>query len=396
MTTLLATNDFHSGLVAGRATLEALQVWRQRGAVVIDTGDFFGGCAFHDFSGGAVERRLLSELYDYAVPGNHDLGDVMRVTEQDSFPKVLCANVRPRFPFPGQWAAGELVPGNPAVGLVGFLGRQAFLATEADERAAFEFVDATPGLLRAQCERLRAAGARYIVGLSHTGFRKDVELQQHEALFDLILSGHCHSSDYLWTSVRDGVSCVKGPETGAGYVRVTLPPEGGISITVERPPRGEGGCLPAFVAEAIGKYTVWAGEPVCQLAQGVADRDALAARAAAAVATTFGGCAVLNAGAFRDGLPVAVSRGGLLNAVPFDSPIVRCALDGPLESVVTSAEDRGETPVVHTVRHASARWVYTSRYLATALNLRVEAVEHLTLRSIVTDILPGSTDAIVS
>jgi hypothetical protein len=105
LTTLVTTNDFHSAVVAGRPVLAQLRRWRARGAVVIDSWDFFGGNAFHEFSRGRPEERLLLEFYHAIVPGNHDLAPITALAHPDRFPPVVCANLRPATQPPITWAS---------------------------------------------------------------------------------------------------------------------------------------------------------------------------------------------------------------------------------------------------------------------------------------------------
>ncbi|MER5665941.1 metallophosphoesterase [Streptomyces mirabilis] len=103
---LVVTNDFHSAVPEGRGLLAALRQRRADGALVVDAGDFFGGNAFHEFSQGHIEQGLLTELYDALVPGNHDFADLMRLESPETFPPVVCANVRPPQAFTGRWEGG--------------------------------------------------------------------------------------------------------------------------------------------------------------------------------------------------------------------------------------------------------------------------------------------------
>jgi|SRR5580658_1302990 hypothetical protein len=394
MTTIVSTNDFHSSLSDGRATLSAIQSWREQGAVIVDAGDFFGGCAFHEFSQGQAEHRLMALLYDYRVPGNHDLRDFGKIPEDARYPTVLCANMRPRLPFPGRWIGSALVTAAPPVGLVGFLGRQAFESADADDQALFEFSEPTPELLRSHSDRLRSAGAEYLVGVSHSGFRRDVELQERENLFDLILSGHCHSGDFLWVSPKSTAHVAKAPELGAGYLRADLLPGGQIIITFDRPARGEGEGLPPFVAEALGEFAAWARMPLCRLERSMPDREEVARWLASSASMHLHGTVLFNLGAFRRGLPELVDQGAIANALPFDSPIVRCHGAWPVATIAEAAAAKGERPIVHlTDEFGRNGYIYTTRYLAKALDLSISAeVGDLTLRSLVA-VSAGRSDA---
>lgn len=389
MTVLIATNDFHSSLPSGTATLAAILELRRQGATVIDAGDFFGGTAFHEFSDGEIELQLWKDLYDFVTPGNHDLGILARSSTDPDLPAILCANMQPRSAFAGRWTGGALLPGNPAVGLVGFIGPQAFMAADSEERAAFVFRDPSPPLLRAECHRLRERGADYVIGVSHSGFRSDVELQNSENLFDIVLSGHCHSADYVWASTYTDSHVVKAPEIGRGYLRLDISEENGLSIAITRSPHRSDVRLPGGVEEAISDFSVWAAQPICRLERAYSDRHSLAVALAEAMSAEFGGATTLvNVGGVRKGLAEHVTRGDLVDALPFDSPLVRCRVAARRPNWEEFARSRGEELVVGGSNDGlCGTAVYTTRYLADALDLANEpAHAGLTLRALVTDI----------
>ncbi|MGY1897951.1 metallophosphoesterase [Nocardia gipuzkoensis] len=390
MTVLIATNDFHSSLPSGVATLAAILELRQRGATVIDAGDFFGGTAFHEFSDGEIELQLWKDLYDFVTPGNHDLGILARFSTDPDLPTILCANLQPRSGFAGRWTGGVFLPGNPAVGLVGFIGRQAFMAADSEERAAFVFRDPSPHLLRAECHRLREQGANYVIGVSHSGFRSDVELQNSENLFDIVLSGHCHSADYVWASTYTDSHVVKAPEIGRGYLRLDISEEKGLSIVITRSPHRSDIRLPGGVEEAVNNFSVWAAQPICRLDRDYRDRHSLASALAEAMSAELGGATTLvNVGGVRRGLTQYVTRGDLVDALPFNSPIVRCQVAAQSPNWEEVARSRGEELVIAGSGDGLfGTAVYTTRYLADALDLPNEpAHAGFTLRAVVTDIL---------
>jgi 5'-nucleotidase / UDP-sugar diphosphatase len=393
VTTIIATNDFHSSVIDGRHTLDALLAWRARGAILIDSGDFFGGCAFHEFTGGSVERHLYAELYRYVVPGNHDLTDLLCVKTEPTPPAVICANLRPRQGYPGEWRTRALVPGVPTIGLVGLIGQQAFSAASRVDRTEYEFVEPTPDVLQSECELLLAAGAEYLIGVSHSGFEHDLALQERHNLFDLVLAGHCHSGAFVWTSPSSGRHVAKAPEIGAGYLRVELYPDGGVSISVERPKRSRSGALPSYVEEAVDAYRIWADAPIGNLGKAIADRDTLASAVAAAAGTMLDGSVVVNLGAFRAGLPADFRQGDLINAVPFDEEIASCPPGTTVDSLIHAAIAVGERPILYRYVKKPHERIYTTRYLADAVDLTIPSTNSSpTLRSVVTDVLARRAD----
>ncbi|WP_258540049.1 metallophosphoesterase [Streptomyces ipomoeae] len=389
--TLVVTTDFHSAVPGGRAMLAAVRQWRARGALVVDAGDFFGGNAFHEFSAGRVEERLLAELCDALVPGNHDLADLMRLADPGRFPPVVCANLRPPDGFGGRWASSLLLPERePRLGIVGYLGQQAFEATPPAERAGFRFVPPTADLIATERDRLLSAGANIVVGVSHTGFAHDVTDQEQGWPLKLVVAGHCHSPSYHWASA--GRHVVKAPEVGAGLLRIALDRMGGHVFSIETltssaylPPEPDG------LEEVLTEYVAWGGEQVGTLPTRLDTREdvapLLAERArSAAGADVF----VLNLGSLRAGLPRAVTRQSLMDCAPFDAGLVLVDGTHPVEAVLAAARQLGEEPIASTqaASGTSACAIATTSYLAERLGLAARpAIPPRTLRDTLTDLV---------
>lgn len=392
---LIVTTDFHSSVPEGRAMLAALREHRARGARTVDAGDFFGGTAFHEFSHGRAEERLLAELYDALVPGNHDFADLMRLNDPSRFPTVVCANLRPPREFAGRWESGLLLPGaGPRVGIVGYLGRQAYDAVPAQERTGFDFTDPTADLIAAERDRLLAAGAGVVIGVSHSGFASDVTAQEAGWPLPLVVSGHCHSPWYHWAS--DNRQVVKAPEIGRGLLRLSLDSSDGFRhFTVETfSPRVEP-TVRDGLEEVLAQYAAWGAVQVGTLPEPLPDRGdvarLLARRAqAAAGADAF----ILSLWTLREGLPQSVTRQGLTSCAPFDADLV--LLDGEHQSEAIQERLRllGEEPVMCLAAGGAgaARTVATTSYLAQRLCLAARPVDPpRTLRGVLTDLVTESS-----
>ncbi|MBX7551547.1 bifunctional metallophosphatase/5'-nucleotidase [Streptomyces sp. tea 10] len=385
-TTLIATSDFHSSVPDGYRTLEALGRWRAAGALLIDAGDFFGGTAFHEYSQGRVEERILAGLYDAVVPGNHDLADLMRIREPELFPPVVCCNLTPPAAFTGRWEKGLLLPQRDMrVGVVGFIGSQAFGAVPVEERVGFTFTEPTPELLAAERARLLAQGADIVIGVSHSGFQHDVDFQRGGVSpFAVIVAGHCHSQTYHWASGDRHVA--KGPELGAGLLRVDLRPDGDYAFTIEYhpPARSPLGHSAADLAE----YQAWGAELLGTLAVEIPDRDTLADLVAGQARELTGADAfLLNLPTLRGGLPAEVTRQALADAAPFDVALVRLAGELDIGEIVQRAVNLGEEPVLASVLVGGSGTVATTAYLAGRLGLPAVPVEpHVTLRATITSL----------
>ncbi|MGP3684475.1 metallophosphoesterase [Streptomyces sp. IBSNAI002] len=384
MQQLIATGCFHSNVPEGNGMLAVLRERRQAGALVVDAGDFFGGSAFHEFSGGRIEERILREHYDAVVPGNHDLADLMNLARPDLFPPVICANLRPPPAFRGQWESGLVLHGRELdIGIVGYLGRQAFEAIPASERAGFAYVEPTAGLIAAERDRLLEAGADLVVGVSHSGFAHDITDQARDWPLTVVVAGHCHSPSSHWFS--HGRHVAKAPETGMGLLRLGLDRAGAHRVTIDtfncdaEPAEG--------LANDVAAFRQWGSDRVGTLPVPLPDRER-AARALVrqALRDTRAGTFLVNTFSLRTGLPTQVLRSDLLNCAPFDSDIV--VLDGlhdpqalagravELGEGVTSAPD---TPP------AELAVVATTRYLADRLGLACRPSDPpCTLRGILT------------
>lgn len=393
-TPLIFTTDFHSSVPEGRALLTAMQAHRFRGARMVDAGDFFGGTAFHDFSRGRVEERLLAELYDALVPGNHDFADLMRLEDPDRFPPVVCANLRPPREFSGRWESSLLLPGSgPKVGIVGYLGRQAYDAVPAQERTGFDFVDPTAELIRVERDRLRAAGADIVIGVSHSGFVLDVADQEAGWPVPLVVSGHCHSACYHWSS--KGRHVVKAPETGGGLLRLNLDPDGEHhQFSVEAFPTNVEPAVRDGLEEALSQYADWGAVPVGTLPAALPDRrDVARLLAQQAQAASGADVFVFNLWTLRGGLPKTVTRQALTSCAPFDANLVLLDDKHNVEVIQERLRLLGEEPATYFSDSGagSARTVATTSYLAERLGFAARPVDPpRTLRGILTDLMTES------
>ncbi|MFD7644661.1 metallophosphoesterase [Kitasatospora sp. NPDC059795] len=385
--TVVATGCFHSSVPDGAGMLAAVGALREQGALVVDVGDFFGGSAFHEYSRGRTEERLLADLYDAVVPGNHDLADLMRLHEPDRFPPVVCANLTPPPSFAGRWERGLLLEAaGRRIGIVGVLGTQAFGAVPIAERAGFVFQEPTVALLAAERDRLLALGAEVVIGLSHSGFETDVALQLAGGPLEIVVAGHCHGPTCHWALPPRYV--VKPPECGAGLLRIELGP-GEPSFSLEY----TGGCevptgaMPGFVREAVGAFRAWGSATVGCSTVPVGDRRRLAELVAELGRhATNTDAFVLNLATLRAGLPPRVDRQALVAAAPFDAALVVLAgLHTPGE-IAHLAEALGESPVVAASAPGCRGTVATTAYLADRLGLAASPIEPpRTLRGLLTE-----------
>ncbi|MEW1700816.1 phosphodiesterase [Streptomyces sp. NPDC091278] len=342
MQELIATGCFHSALPGGHHALSVLRSARRAGALVVDAGDFFSGSPFHTYSGGRVEERLLSELYDAVVPGNHDLPDLMRLRRPEAFPPVVCANVSPPSAFGGRWTSGLVLGGaSLRVGIVGYLGEQAYGAIPEAERAGFTYRAPTAALIAAEADVLRCAGADVVVGVSHSGFLADVADQEAGWPLTTVISSHCHSA---WTHWTHGTRHVAKPAAqGAGLLRLSLSADGPLSVRHDGPAASGPEQVPAGLGAEFEAFTAWGNHPVGRLTAALPGRrDVARLVAARALRATGADAFVLNTYTLRGGLPAEVTRAALWACAPFDSDLV--VLDGahPPRALADRARELGE------------------------------------------------------
>ncbi|GGX51820.1 metallophosphoesterase [Streptomyces noursei] len=370
MQQLIATGCFHSSLPDGYRALSALRSARKAGALVIDAGDFFSGSAFHTYSAGRVEERLLAELYDAVVPGNHDLPELLRLRHPETFPPVVCANVSPPRTFAGRWTTGLVLHGaSLRVGIVGYLGEQAYEAIPLPERAGFTYRAPTAALIAAEADALESAGADVVVGVSHSGFLNDVTDQECGWPLTTVVAAHCHSPWMHWTNENRHV--VKPTARGAGLLHLDLGIDGPVSVRHDNHAAGgPAHPLPGIDAE-LEAFAAWGAHPMGRLAAALPQREDVARLLAArALLDTGADTFVLNTYTLRAGLPSTVTRAALRACAPFDSDLV--VLDGthPVSRIAARAGELGEDlTIAPALASDEPGRIATTAYLAERLGL---------------------------
>ncbi|MFE5142965.1 phosphodiesterase [Streptomyces fagopyri] len=392
MQELIATGCFHSALPGGHHALSALRSARRAGALAVDAGDFFSGSAFHAYSGGRVEERLLAELYDAVIPGNHDLPDLMRLRRPEAFPPVVCANVSPPSAFAGRWTSGLVLHGAMLrVGIVGYLGEQAYGAIPAAERAGFTYRPRTAALIAAEADALRSAGADVVVGVSHSGFLADVADQEAGWPLTTVISSHCHSP---WTHWTQGTRHVAKPAAqGTGLLRLNLGVDGPLSVRHDGHATGGPQHETPDVDAEFEAFTAWGERPVGRLPSALPRRqDVARLLAARALRATGANAFVLNTYTLRAGLPAEVTRAALWACAPFDSDLV--VLDGthPPRALADQAGELGEDLTVAPALASDAPGrIATTAYLAGRLGLPARPIaQPCTLHGVLTACLETS------
>lgn len=208
---ILATTDFHSAVEQSTSMLAHLHQARPT-ALIGDCGDFFEGSGYYRLAGGAIERAVLTGLYDVLAPGNHGWTHHF---EPDLHPLTVCANAideasgRPLFNRVRVFRIG-----GRRVAVTAVIGPDAFRDIPAQQRHGQRVTDPVRALREVLLAHHHEADAWML--LSHSGFENDLALAAECPFLDIIFAGHCHSDHYAPEPVGDTL-VVKGQELGAGY-----------------------------------------------------------------------------------------------------------------------------------------------------------------------------------
>ncbi|MEV5507889.1 metallophosphoesterase [Streptomyces orinoci] len=208
---IVATTDFHSAFATADGMLTHLQKARPT-SLIADCGDFFEGSGYYRLAGGAIERAVLTGLYDVLAPGNHGWPHHF---EPGLRPLTVCANAIDD--ISGQPLFRRLrtfLIGGRRVAVTAVIGPDAFLDIPAHQRQGQRVTDPVRTLRELMLAHHHEADAWML--LSHSGFEQDLALAAECPFLDVIFAGHCHSDHYAPEPVGDTL-VVKGGELGAGY-----------------------------------------------------------------------------------------------------------------------------------------------------------------------------------
>jgi len=215
------SNDFHAAFKRGLPALAAMWAAKDRGAIVLDGGDFLGEAFFTHYRGTGSAEALQDRLFDALCPGNHGFEESCRS------PRAVCCNL---------WEEGRQVCApyrlfdrqGARVAVTAVLGEEAFGAIPTGHRRGFT-VSAPAAALAVLLPRLREMSDCLIV-VSHCGFAEDEKLARAVPGLSFVLSAHCHSARFF--SSMSGAVIAKAPEYGAGYGRALLDAKGGIDVSI--------------------------------------------------------------------------------------------------------------------------------------------------------------------
>lgn len=188
--------------------LEAELATSDANVVRIHAGDALSGTLYYTLFGGEADAALMNEAcFDIFELGNHEFdGGDARLAEflddlaaGDCPPEVLAANIRPALGTPlAPEAADDYL--QPYV-VKEYDGRQvAFIGIDVAQKTKVsssplettEFDDEAETLQR-YIDQLSARGIRHIVGVTHQGYDKDLDIAARLRGIDVIVGGDSHS-----------------------------------------------------------------------------------------------------------------------------------------------------------------------------------------------------------
>ncbi|MFI5743848.1 bifunctional metallophosphatase/5'-nucleotidase [Streptomyces anulatus] len=244
---IIATTDFHSALHRAPDLLATLHRARPT-SLIVDSGDFFEG-PYYPVTRGAVEGRILTELYDVIAPGNHGWSHYTRYTGHLR-DLTVCANVIDRSTGTSFFRPLHLAEiSGRTVAVTAIIGPNAFASIAPDLRVGQRVTDPALALHQLYDQHHQEVDAWVL--LSHQGYRLDQDLAGRCPFLNLVFSGHCHSAD---TGPEDvgTTKLLKASEFGRGVATARPHPNGwtaAVEPTTSLP-------LPAeldWVTGAIGK-----------------------------------------------------------------------------------------------------------------------------------------------
>ncbi|TLQ44686.1 metallophosphoesterase [Streptomyces marianii] len=366
---IIATTDIHSAFDDALPMLAHLHAMRHD-SLVVDCGDFFEGTGYYRLGKGAVERDILTTLYDVLAPGNHGWPHYFEPGLREM---TVCANAvddATGRPLLDRLRVVEVHGRQVAVTAV--IGVSAFHTIPADERAGHLVTDPVTALRELMLEHHHHVDS-WIV-LSHSGFDEDLKLADACPFVDVVFAGHCHSDTYGPVHVGDTL-VVKGRELADGYAAAEPVGSGWAARTTVFP-------APATVSDELAVLDKQldstcrmlatplgaVNEPYCNA---VLNRHRLLQDIAARLHTGLGADAVvLNDTTLRPTLLGDIlTLGDLLAIEPFDNQLVHAFLpdkyaEDPNVLLKHLTKQTGPLAVVPWPLPQGTRSVLTTDYLA--------------------------------
>lgn len=376
--TILYTNDFHSafdpipaywmagtpklGGAAQLATLVNQIRQREKTVFLFDTGDMFTGMLSFLTRGEALMEMMMSMGYDAMAIGNHEFDygseNFSRQMNRVPFP-VLGANIfykGTNHPYSRPYTILER--NGVRLGVIGIIGQDARSVALPSGITGLDFLDPIP-VVRAAVSELRPQ-VDLIVVLAHQGktgpmqtdaeahpdvqrdFDEDIRLCGEVPGIDVFVGGHAHRGiEKPFVHPKTGTLIVQtyGYGTRLGYLKLHLKGKKNIShegellkvwsdqFTPDPVVAAKAEFYKQKVAAEIGGVV---GRASVRLVRDYRAESSLGAFVAEVMRAVSGAeVGITNAGGLRADLPQGpVTKGNVLDALPFMNTVVICEMTG--------------------------------------------------------------------
>jgi len=213
-----------AGGIARIATLiRQIQDETENPVVVVSAGDDLMNRYFHTFKGQAIFGLMSDAGYELYAFGNHEFDkgpDVLAAAVDSAAFECICTDLA----VEGTPLEGRCVPWliKDYEGLkVGFFSLMTEGFPYVTSGKSVEITGTNLETAHRAVRELRDAGAQLVVGLTHVGYGRDLEIAKSVPGIDVIFGGHSH--EYAKTAYRmGGTIVVNGGEKGPYLVRLDL------------------------------------------------------------------------------------------------------------------------------------------------------------------------------
>ena len=213
-----------AGGIARIATLiREIQEDTENPVVVVSAGDDLMNRYFHTFKGEAIFGLMSDAGYELYAFGNHEFDkgpDVLAAALDHTEFECICTDLAVEgTPLEGRCAPWLI---KDYEGLkVGFFSLMTEGFPYVTSGKSVEMTGTNFEVAHRAVRELRDAGAQLVVGLTHVGYGRDLEIAKSVPGIDIIFGGHSH--EYAKTAYRmGGTFVVNGGEKGPYLVRLDL------------------------------------------------------------------------------------------------------------------------------------------------------------------------------
>ncbi|XP_060560431.1 snake venom 5'-nucleotidase-like [Ruditapes philippinarum] len=184
-----------------------------KNTLVLDAGDRFTGTLwFNKYQGQAAAKFVNMENYDAVCLGNHEfdrgVAGLAPYLKNLTVP-VIDANidVSREEKLQGLFNATMIKEvGGVKIGLIGYITTDTAFISNAGDTVQFQDEVTT---VRKEANKLRDAGVKVIIGLSHAGYGMDKKVAREVDNIDVIVGGHSHT--FLYTGEKPSKEEIEGP-----------------------------------------------------------------------------------------------------------------------------------------------------------------------------------------